>query len=523
MIPLVLVVPLFFFFQPAAPTFTIAGTLVDAVTEAPISNARVTLNGVAAPFITGADGVFRFTGVKEAKYRLTVERLGYSTQSYAQQALSSRLSTAIAAGPDQATINLVFRMIPGAVIAGYIRDPSGEPVVGMEVQAVRIFGTGKTRHTEGGASASTDDRGYYRVRSLAAGLYAIVVGGQPRREVAAVEPMAYPVTFYPGVTNPAGAGFIRIKPGEETPANVTLRAVPAVRIDGEVISAAAADSAGLYVGIQAPSLFGTTMLAGGSVYVVGQKFTFLNVPAGSYHLLLARGAGDTEAAQALGVADVDVRTNPTSVSITEGPPQRISIHLTVRGKPRVPNARLVANLSALDMAGAAVAQIGPDGTGVFAGYLQAGRYGLIATQSRSLTVTSVTVNGALQTGLVVGVPDTGSVRIDAIADASTVDVSGRVLRDGLPKAGVLVLLAQRDTWDKIGIYRSDQSDSDGTFSWPDLPPGEYLAFALEHGLPEDYDDAESLRALLPVAQPLRLTDAPSQNIELKLAPLPATK
>jgi hypothetical protein len=84
-------------------------------------------------------------------------------------------------------------------------------------------------------------------------------------------------------------------------------------------------------------------------------------------------------------------------------------------------------------------------------------------------------------------------------------------------------VVQRDTWDKIGIYRSDQSDSDGTFAWRDLPPGEYLAFALEQGLPEEYDDAESLRALMPVAQPLTLTNAPSQNVELKLLPLQGTR
>jgi hypothetical protein len=67
------------------------------------------------------------------------------------------------------------------------------------------------------------------------------------------------------------------------------------------------------------------------------------------------------------------------------------------------------------------------------------------------------------------IPNTGSVEIEAVADASTVDVAGRVVRDATRAAGIMILLVQRDTWQQIGIYRSNQSDSDGTFSLRDLP------------------------------------------------------
>jgi hypothetical protein len=91
-----------------------------------------------------------------------------------------------------------------------------------------------------------------------------------------------------------------------------------------------------------------------------------------------------------------------------------------------------------------------------------------------------------------------------------------LVRGSAPQSGVLAILVQRDTWEQIGIYRSDQSDSDGTFAWRDVPPGEYLAFALEDGEPNDYDDVDTLRALLPIAQPLTFTDAAVQQVELKL-------
>lgn len=87
----------------------------------------------------------------------------------------------------------------------------------------------------------------------------------------------------------------------------------------------------------------------------------------------------------------------------------------------------------------------------------------------------------------------------------------------------MAILIQRNTWEQIGIYRSDQSDSDGTFAWRDVPPGEYLAFALEDGEPNDYDDVNTLRALLPIGQALTVTDAAVQQVELKLLPQTVTK
>jgi hypothetical protein len=86
-----------------------------------------------------------------------------------------------------------------------------------------------------------------------------------------------------------------------------------------------------------------------------------------------------------------------------------------------------------------------------------------------------------------------------------------------------VILVQGDAWEQVGIYTADQSDSDGSFAWRDVPPGEYLAFAVERGEFNEYDDTESLRTLLPIAQLLTITDTPAQKVELKLLPLPAPK
>ncbi|MBZ5634097.1 MAG: carboxypeptidase-like regulatory domain-containing protein [Acidobacteriia bacterium] len=522
MIPISLAVPLAFFFQ-AQPTYTIAGTVVDSVTGAVISKAIVSVSGIAAPVITGKDGAFRFDGLKAGKYQLHAQRLGYVAQFYAQRALHQNLTTGIVTGEHESTGGIVFRMIPSAVIAGYVRDSIGEPVVEASIQVIRIIGIGRNRHLGTVVSTSTDDRGYYRVRSLAAGNYAVVATGRGVHEIASVQPMAYPVTFYPGTTDPSGAGFIHIQPGEEGSGDMTVYAVPAMRIEGEVPSAASPAWSGLYVAIMAPSLFGNRIASNESVNVLNGKFTIPNVPAGKYHLTMMRQTSDGQSTQVAGGADLTVNANPSKISISEAPQLRISVHLAVIGRPKFPSSPLQAILQQVDVAASTAARVGADGRAVFSGYRQPGRYTILVNQGRPLAVTALKVASAAQSGLVFEMPETGTVDIEAVADASTVDVAGRLVRGSTPQSGVLAILVQRDTWEQIGIYRSDQSDSDGTFAWRDVPPGEYLAFALEDGEPNDYDDVDTLRALLPIAQPLTITDAAVQHIDLKLLPQPVAK
>jgi hypothetical protein len=518
--PGILALPLAFFFQ-APPTYSIAGRLVDSVSGAPISKAAVSITGVAAPVITGKDGAFRFDGLKAGKYSLSAERIGYVTQSYGQRALHQRLSTGIAAGENQSTTNLVFRMIPGATVAGYIRDANGEPAVGMIVNLVRIIGTGKIRRIGPATAVATDDRGYYRVGSLAARNYAVIVTGSPAHELPSVEPTAYPVTFYPGTTDASRAGFISVKPGEEERGDVVLRPVRSVRIDGTIPLSPGQTLAGAYVSILTGSLFGTRIVAGESTNAAGGKFTFPSAAAGKYYLQLIQRASDNEAPRMLGAAEVDANTSPTPVSIAAGVPLRVTVHVTVTGTPKDPRSPLLATLQGIDEAKSESVAVGPDGRAVFAGTPTSGLCTLLVSQGHPLAVTSLKVTGTRQSGLVFEMTDTGSVAIEAVADATTVDVAGRLLREGMPQAGMLAIVVQRDTWEQIGIYRSDQSDSDGSFAWRDLPPGDYLGFALEDGEPNDYDDADALRALLPIAQPLTLTDAPVQKFDLKLLPMPA--
>ena len=110
--------------------FKIAGTIVNAVTGAPLERVRVSIANTRArnqriEMVTGAGGHFEFTGVPAGKYSLQGTRRGYLTSSYEQH---EQYSTAIVTGPEFATDKLVLRLMPMGVISGHVLDESGEPV-----------------------------------------------------------------------------------------------------------------------------------------------------------------------------------------------------------------------------------------------------------------------------------------------------------------------------------------------------------------------------------------------------------
>jgi hypothetical protein len=131
------------------------------------------------------------------------------------------------------------------------------------------------------------------------------------------------------------------------------------------------------------------------------------------------------------------------------------------------------------------------------------------------------VQGAAAAGDMVDIPETGPVEIEIAVDARAEDLAGRVTADGNPQPGAIVMLVQREGWKYTASYRFDQTDSDGTFRWRSVPKGEYLMFAFDRGLFDDYDDPDTIRKLLPIAQPVTVGGQPGQSVEVKLLPMPA--
>ena len=129
----------------AAGSYQVSGTVVHALTGEPLAGVTVVLSPNAdlsrqrgtdrtedearpaeiRPVLSGKDGSFAFTGLKAGKYSLSAAKRGFSQQGYEQH---EQFATAIVAGPDKDSANLVFRLQPDASIGGRIVDEHNESV-----------------------------------------------------------------------------------------------------------------------------------------------------------------------------------------------------------------------------------------------------------------------------------------------------------------------------------------------------------------------------------------------------------
>src|SRR5215475_10499688 len=109
--------------------YRVSGTVVDATTGAPLSEAQVTITARdtqdAEGMLSDENGRFAFEDVPPGKYVLSAKRKGYLEQLYKQH---QQFSTAIITGPGLNTENLRFVLRPGASISGVVIDEAGEPV-----------------------------------------------------------------------------------------------------------------------------------------------------------------------------------------------------------------------------------------------------------------------------------------------------------------------------------------------------------------------------------------------------------
>ena len=235
---------------PAVPaSYRISGTVVDAVSLAPLVQTKVAIAPVTArnalrTVVTGEDGRFVFDNVTRGKYSLEAQQRGYALQGFEQH---EGYATAIAAGPGLTSDSLVFRLRPDASISGKIMDGQNEPVSNdaqvMLFQASVESGRLRTRARD---QVGTDDQGYFHFPHLPPGKYFVAVSARPwyatyappapgvSRPMPPTQPqpldVAYPVTFYPGVTEAGDATPIVLQAGDRFVADVVLRAVPAMRL-----------------------------------------------------------------------------------------------------------------------------------------------------------------------------------------------------------------------------------------------------------------------------------------------------
>ncbi len=295
---------------------------------------------------TDADGNFHIESVVPGRYRLFLEKTGLVEVNGRGLKADTNVFTIRAGQPLE---DLLFRMLPTAIISGHITDEDGDPMSGVRIIAQKKKPGKATRESVG--TDATNDLGEYRLSGLFPGQYWIVAMPPPDFRDYEQQPKKsshgdnrdnsqpdnrYLTTYYPGTYDAMQASAVTLKAGEETPVNFTLVPARTYRVRGIV--------AGVTVG-QKPSVE-LVSRAGESVHAseVGPDgwFEVRGVGPGSY---VVRTSAGTESQSLVARQDISVvAADVEGLKLVPLPSFTLSGHLRIEGKSSADLTQYSVNL-----------------------------------------------------------------------------------------------------------------------------------------------------------------------------------
>jgi hypothetical protein len=482
------------FAQAPQANFRISGKTVNAVTGQPLARTEV-LIGKAEQFdatlqkvLTGDDGGFAFTGLPAGKYLLGAQRNGFRKQGYEQH---GAYVSAVVVGQGLISENLIFRLRPDAWIAGTITDEESEPVPNATIFLFRNDMDAGFKQTFRVAETISDDRGYYRFAHLESGWYFVVVSaepwfgslpwaqGQTGADLPPVEKalfdVVYPTTFYPGVADAASASPIAVNEGEGFTADLTLTAVPALRVrvrhiysDPTQTRSASLQQTVFSNPIRPPSQGERTV--DDSVEITG-------IAPGQY-VLDVQSFGPAPSSRST-VIDLSANMEIDANGVTA--PSTIRGVVQMDGGPS-PLPQAFVRLWNVHTGRMLDAQIGERGEFSFdSGPLAPGNYFVFVINGENSIIGSLSATGAKVVGQSIQVTRATPIRLSIGLSRTLSRINGTARRDGQPFPGAMIVLVPENPETNLPLFRRDQSDSDGTFTLRDVLPGRYRIVAIENG------------------------------------------
>jgi hypothetical protein len=216
------------FGQTSGEKVSLSGTVVNSVTELPVRNAQVSLSS-GDETQTDAAGVFRFQNLEPGDYYVSAGKTGFTSAE--AQSVSLRTSKD----------NVVIQLPPLASIRGRVTDEDGEPVQGVTIQALQAAATSEHARNEVVSTATTNDRGEFRIPLLTPGKYLVLASGQASQHVyygSGKPPRATPEAFAPayfgGSRDANGATVVELQAGIDARADINVTMQPGHNVSGRI-------------------------------------------------------------------------------------------------------------------------------------------------------------------------------------------------------------------------------------------------------------------------------------------------
>lgn len=533
-------------------TAVIQGYVIVADTGSPVRRAevRATSNATRTARVATTDdsGRFVLTDLPAGQWTVTASKGGFVAQQFGQRRPFEVVPLLDLADAERRTIN--FTLWRGGAITGQVFDEFGDPIAGARLQVLRAQTVdGRPRLVATGMTDQTDDRGGYRLYGLAPGEYYVSATVRApatspvetvralRDSVASVAGVdveslrdtiasadratTYAPTYYPGTSRAGEAQPIRLMvPGEEAHASFTLLPVRTVQVTGTVVASG---------GTPVTATINLRPLVGGDVTGPGGGYSGVSRTDGSFVVsgvvpgayvvdVTTRGrrSSGTE------VASVPVSVGAeglAGVSVTTGPGAGVTGAVTAASGSLPSTAGI--QVLARPMRGGRTVQVtaARDGTFALAGLI--GPYTLdVGRVPQGWVLESVVINGVDVTETAMefrGTEQVTGVRV-MLTDRLT-EVRGTVTVRAQASADATVVVFPDDParWASPARFvRTARSDPQGGFTIQGLPPGSYLAVAVNYLQQGESQAREFLEAMRSRATPFTLAAGAQTAVDLRL-------
>ena len=527
--------------RPPAQTGTAAirGRVFAGDTNRPLRRARIT---VSAPELgsdnrntsTDADGRYEVTDLPAGRYTLRVTRSGYLSVRYGQRR-PLEPGKPLQLLDKQVLENVDFSLPRMSLITGRVTDEFNDPIEGVNVYAHRsMYFNGRRQFVPtGGPNVRTDDAGQYRLLGLAPGSYLVTASTRETWTVTrddTKQVMGYAPTYFPGTTRISDARRVTLHLGQE-----------AVNTDFSLVAGRAATLSGTAFdshGRPYPRVavrqevrgddFGSFGTIASAPISSDGTFTIRNVPPGEFVLGAASGRDSTEPDVAMLPVVVDgVDIDNLSLTGSAGGTVTGQVLTEEGAAAAIPRLRITVAertsgqpdpmvLGAFRNPG--FAELKEDGTFSIVGVF--GRSRLRITLPEDWAVKAVLHDSRdiaelpieLRSGEVLsGVQVIVTKRVTSVT-GQLVDEKGAPLSDGT----VIVFAADSGRWvEDSRFVRSARPDQQGQWRIRGLPPGDYLAVAVESVEDGQWNESEYLESIRRYGQKVTLVEAGDHTVALK--------
>jgi Carboxypeptidase regulatory-like domain len=523
---------------PDANHLRVTGTVMDAVSGAPVKEAAVflTRERTTVSVLTQQDGHFVFENLEPGKYVLSARGKGYQLQAFDEH---ENFSTAIVAGVDRNTENLVFRLTPPASISGQVTDEFSEAVRNVQVMVFRKGITNGRETLQMQNQSSTDDKGGYNFAGLEPGRYYLAVYAQPwyaqhntlrfsdassdvspgfraGTEQNANLDVVYPVTYYPHETEAARASMITLQPGDRARADFTLQPVPSLHLRFAVRGTDLPQGVGMQVMQQifgGPPIFADAQI----ISMDKDSIEVAGIPPGHLVVRLDKYADPANSKGMRSVQQEIDATRDGTVSLTEiADVVAVSGKVELTGTGGFPDSAGIM-LRSIEAGSNYSANVSKEGKNEFQiADVKPGSYNVFLGNAPGYYIDKVQAVGATVSGIQVTIGSAGQVRLAVWIGQGLGRVAGVALRDAKPAAGVMIVLIPNQSQNDPFRFRRDQSDSDGSFTLQEVPPGRYTLVAIENGWNQQWADPAVFKQWLSGGKAVQVAPNGKYTVEVKV-------